>query len=222
MRTVMVVAPHPDDEVLGCGGTLLKHGASGDQLHWLLATGMSPSAGYSRSQIESRESEIAKVSNYFGFSSVIQLGFSPAQLDTVPMSELVSALAQQIRAVSPEIIYLPFPGDVHTDHKVIFEACASVCKVFRAPSIRSVIVYETPSETDFSIDPVTDRFSPNLWVDISDYLDAKIEVMNYYQSEMAPFPFPRSEEVIRSLARLRGSQSGVSAAEAFMIMKELR
>ena len=123
------------------------------------------------------------------------------------------------KKAEPEIIYMPYAYDVHTDHQIIAKALQSTFKWFRYPHIKKVLMYETPSETEFNF--MGDRtFQPKMFVNISDYLDEKIEVMNIFESEMGEFPFPRSEKTLRSLATCRGSQSGFEAAEAYVLLYE--
>lgn len=221
MSIVLVVAPHPDDESLGCGGTLLKHVKGGDEVHWLIVTDMATEFGFSKHQVLTRSREITDVANAFGFHKAHNLGLCPAALDSVPMIELVGKISNVIKFVSPEVIYVPFRGDVHTDHDRVFNAVISSTKWFRYPSVTSLLCYETVSETDFALDPTAHRFSPNLYVDISEHLTRKIEICEIYKSEMDLFPFPRSARAISSLAHTRGAASGCGAAEAFVILKQI-
>lgn len=220
---VVVVAPHPDDEALGCGGTLLRIAKErpGAELHWVIVTSMPESAGYSAERLAERESEIAKVAERLSCTSVHRLGFPAAGLDRVPIGDLISELGNVFRQVEPDTVFLPYRHDVHTDHRRVFDAAAACTKRFRYPSVRRVLAYETISETEFSIDPATGSFKPNLWIDISDYLDAKLELLALYGREMGAFPFPRSPEAVRALAQLRGSTASVHAAECFMLLKGL-
>ncbi len=220
MRTVLVVAPHPDDETLGCGGGLLNHGVLSDHIYWLIATQMTSEAGFSDKQIRSREREIEEVAVRYGFKDVVQLKFPTTRLDVTPMFAIIEKTAAALMKIKPEWIYLPYPNDVHTDHKAMSSAVASCMKWFRAPFIERIMAYETLSETGFNLDPVTGGFRPNVYQNITGYLDEKIEIMKLYQDEIGPFPFPRSEEAIRSLAILRGTEAGFKAAEAFMLLKE--
>jgi LmbE family N-acetylglucosaminyl deacetylase len=123
--------------------------------------------------------------------------------------------------IKPNIVYLPFSGDVHSDHRVVFDAAASCTKWFRSPWIKRVLVYETLSETDMSLPLDSNRFAPNVYEDVSAFLKKKIYIMNIYKSEVGDFPFPRSDESMSALAKLRGSQSGFNAAEGFMLLKEI-
>lgn len=222
METVLVVAPHPDDETLGCGGALLRHAEAGDALHWLIVTSMSKAAGYTAARAKARAAEISAVAKDYGFRSVRRLGLPPAGLDAVPLKDVVSKMAAAFKAVAPTVVYLPFPGDAHSDHRVAFEAGAACAKSFRAASVRRVLCYEAPSETDFGLDPTEAPFAPNVFVDISRHLDRKLAIMRRYAGELGAFPFPRSERAIRAAAAVRGGAAGLPAAEAFLLLKERR
>lgn len=220
MSDVLVVAPHADDETLGCGGTILRHIANGDKVHWLIMTSIAEDSGFSRQFREIRTREIDKVATDFGFSSVHIAPFCPAQLDTVGKAALIREVSSVIKNCEPDIVYLPFRGDVHSDHELVFDAVISSTKSFRAPSIRRICAYETLSETEFSVTGTTSKFEPNYWVNITDYLDAKVNIMRLYKSELGVHPFPRSEANIRALATYRGARAGVLAAEAFVLLME--
>jgi LmbE family N-acetylglucosaminyl deacetylase len=217
---VVVIAPHADDETLGCGGTLLRHAASGDKIHWILVTSMSANR-FSENRIAARRAEIDAVREAYSFSSVYELDFPTAQLDSIATSDLVARIGKAILDIGPEIVYLPFPGDVHTDHRVVFMAAAATTKWFRYPSVKKVLACEIPSETDFGISPDVIGFRPNLYVDITPWLDRKIEILSTYDGELLMHPFPRSIAGVRALALIRGAQSGCVAAEAFMVIKEV-
>jgi LmbE family N-acetylglucosaminyl deacetylase len=221
MKNVMVVAPHPDDETLGCGGTLKKHKASGDNIHWLIVTGIDEEAGFSTERISARSQEIKTVSAMYGFDSLVNLNLPTTKLDILPMQQLIEMIGDTILKIRPEILYVPFPGDIHTDHKVVFQAVAACSKWFRFESIKRILAYETLSETDFAISPDINAFTPNVFVDISEFLQEKLQIMQTYKSEMGLFPFPRSEEAIVALSQIRGAAVGCEAAEAFMLLKEI-
>jgi LmbE family N-acetylglucosaminyl deacetylase len=221
MSVVLVIAPHPDDETLGCGGTLLRHCAEGDQIHWLVVTQLDIDR-HSVEKVQRRRLEIQRVTSAYGFTSTIQLGFETARLDRVGMDEIVSGIGEVVATVKPEVIYLPFPGDAHTDHRIVYHAAAASTKWFRYPSVRRVMACEILSETDFGLAPDSVPFKPNSYVDIGPWLEEKVRIMSLYSGEMAPHPFPRSEAAIRALALLRGAQCGVEAAEAFIVLKEVK
>lgn len=219
--TVLAIAPHPDDETLGCGGTLLRHVADGDVVHWLIVTDMRTSHGFSETAVSRRQTEIQKVAAVYGVTKIHSLGFPSAKLDTLPKGDLVGSISQVIKETSPAVVYLPFRGDVHTDHAVVFDAAVSCTKWFRYPSIRRVLCYETLSETEFGLNPEGAKFTPNSFVDITPYIDRKIEIAQMYEGEMGEFPFPRSAEALRALAQVRGATCGCQAAESFMILREI-
>jgi len=221
MNKILAIAPHPDDETLGCGGTILKHKKEGDKVHWLIVTAMKENIGYSVIKIRQRSTEIEKVIKVYGFSSVHQCAFPATMLDAIPMSEIVFKIGSVIKKVQPNIVYVPFYGDVHSDHRIVFDAVSSCLKWFRYPSIERVLAYETLSETDVALAPSTSIFHPNVFIDVSKFLRKKIDIMKLYKGEMGTFPFPRSKEAICALAAVRGTASGFKAAEAFVLLKEI-
>ena len=221
MTRVLVVAPHADDESLGCGGTLLKHKERGDSVVWLLLTCALARHGYSESDEQREAEQIRQVSAGFGFAQSVSLQLPPAQLDQIPKRELASAIGRVVRETGAECLYLPHPGDVHTDHAATFDAACSATKWFRHASVRRVATYETVSETEFGLSPLHGGFRPNLFVDISAHLERKLQLLRLYQTEMGEFPFPRSETNVAALARLRGATAGFQAAEAFTILKDV-
>ena len=218
MKT-LVIAPHPDDEILGCGGTLLRRKEEGNELGWLIVTEMSVSMGFSAESVGQRETEIKKIAELIGFEQVYQLGLPSAQLDQIKKIDLVNKFSKVFNNFKPEEVLLPYRYDVHSDHKVVFDSVAACSKWFRYPYVKRVLAYETISETDFNLNP-NNSFRANYFVDISKYLERKIEAMSIYESEIYEFPFPRSIEAIRSLATLRGANSGFLAAEAFQLLRE--
>lgn len=220
-KQVIAIAPHPDDETLGCGGTILRHVAEGDDIHWLIMTGIQVENGFPMEHVQRRDAEINKVALRYSFSSIHNLRLPTIQLDTVSIGDIVEKVGHVLKFIKPEIIYVPYRGDIHTDHRVVFDAVAACTKWFRYKSIKRVLAYETLSETDFELNPDTHGFRPNVFVDISNYLETKLEIMKIYASELGEFPFPRSEQAIRALAALRGVTAGCKAAEAFMLLKEI-
>ena len=218
MKTI-VIAPHPDDEVLGVGGTLLRRKAEGARIAWLIVTAISVKAGWSEERVKQRADEIRRITEFLGFDDVFELKFPTTQLDRVPMSDLVAGISSVFSSFAPEEVFVPHPSDVHTDHRVVFDAAASCTKWFRYPSVNRVLAYETLSETDFGLG--TDQgFRPNVFVSSEPYLDDKLRAMDIYASELGEFPFPRSHEAIRALATLRGAASGFKSAEAFELLRE--
>lgn len=218
MNKVLVIAVHPDDETLGCGGTLLKYKSNGDEIHWLIATEIKESEGFAKETIEKRKKEIEKVALSYGFNSVYRLGLSTMRVDEYSMSELIGKISEVINKVQPNIIYLPFKSDIHSDHRKIFKAAYSCTKSFRYPFIKKIYMMETLSETEFALSTQEDSFIPNVFVDISQVFEKKLEIIRIFESELGNHPFPRSIRNIKALATYRGAFAGVNYAEAFQIV----
>jgi len=192
---------------------LLRHKAEGDHIYWLIVTAASEDRGFSREFVNRRSDEIREVAKAFGFAEVFQPGFPTMQLDSIPKIELIGKIADVINKVQPQTIYLPFKGDVHSDHRITFEAAYSCTKSFRYPFIKTVCMMETISETEFAVSTKEESFVPNVFVDISDFFEYKLSVMRIYAGELGQHPFPRSEENLRSLATFRGATAGCRYAE---------
>lgn len=217
-KNVVILTPHPDDETLGCGGTLLRHVNQGDKVFWLIVTTMGDT--FPQDKKIKRAQEIKNVAINYQFEKTFELGFEAATLDQVPDGELIGEISKVFQEILPNIIYVPYPSDIHSDHKAVFDGTMACSKWFRYPSVEKVLAYETLSETDFIMNPDANGFRPNVFVNIESFLDKKIEIMKVYESEISEFPFPRSVKAIQSLAYIRGAASGFEAAEAFMILKE--
>ncbi len=218
MDKVLTIAVHPDDETLGCGGTLLKHKAKGDEIHWLICTDIDSSHTY----YATRQKEIQEVSKLYSFDSVVNLQLKTMQVDEYTMSELIGKISKVINSIKPNIVYLPFKNDVHSDHRKIFEAAYSCTKSFRYPFIKKIYMMETLSETEFAPSTKEDSFIPNVFVDISEFMEKKIEIMKVFKSELAEHPFPRSIKNIKALAAYRGATAACEYAESFIVLKEIK
>jgi len=213
---VLVIAPHPDDETLGCGGTLLRHLDQGDDVHWLIVTSVREEDGWSPAYVAEKNRQINLVNEHYGFLEKYQLGFPAAGLDAAPFRRIVEAIEKVINSIHPTTLYVPSRWDAHTDHQVVFSATAASAKWFRAKSIKEIVCYETISETNFSFSG--NVFDPNVFVNITGYIERKCVILTQYTTEISEHPFPRSEKAIRALADLRGSQSGCEAAEGFQLV----
>lgn len=217
---VLVISVHPDDETLGCGGTILKHNAIGDEVFWLILTKVDYSVGFNQEFINKREVEIKQVAQLFGFEEAFHLDFITTKLHLFDFTSLIEKISEIIKKVRPEIIYMNNRSDIHTDHQIAAKAILSCTKSFRTPFIRRILMYECLSETEYAPPLAENIFAPNIFSDITNYLERKIEIMQIYQSEVHSPPLPRSIENIRALARFRGASCGVDYAEAFMLIKE--
>lgn len=220
---VLIVSVHPDDETLGCGGVMLRHQAEGDELHWLIVTeAWEPQ--WDTDTIKQKADEVRAVSDAYGITNVVKLGQPTAKLDALDQNDLIRTIRSEIEAVEPEVIYSVHGGDIHTDHQVTFRALMSVVKPFYMTSlgVRRVLCYETLSSTDAAPASAGRMFIPNVYHDVSLFLERKVEIMDLYVSETHDDPMPRGADSIRALARHRGATIGVQYAEAFSLIREVR
>ncbi|MFN5622064.1 MAG: PIG-L deacetylase family protein [Flavobacteriales bacterium] len=219
MSKVLVVSAHPDDEIIGAGGTLLKHIASGDEVCWLIITDMLASQGFDEKVIEKRTKEIDQVSEKTGFKKTIKFLYPTMTLSGESIIDMVPRLSAVMNEFQPEIIYTMNRTDAHSDHRVIFDVVMACTKSFRYPFLKKVLMYETLSETEFAPALAERAFVPNYFVDISDFFTEKVELAKIYESEFGQHPFPRSIRNLEALATFRGASCGVEYAEAFQLLK---
>ncbi len=219
MKNVIVISAHPDDEVLGAGGTLLKHAENGDNVYWLITTNISESAGFSQSRIKSRQNEINEVEREMNFKKTFLLNYPTMELSSSTLISMVPKISQIFNEVKPEIIYCLNRSDAHSDHRVTFDAVMACTKSFRYPYIKKVLLYECLSETEFAPALFEKAFIPNYYVDVTKFFQKKLEIMSIYESELGEHPFPRSLRNIEALATFRGASVGVEYAEAFQLIK---
>lgn len=215
---IIVISSHPDDEIIGCGGTLLKHKMQGDIISWIIVTNIFESQGYSKNQINIRQAEIIKIAEALHFEKVYKLDFPTASLNSDFLSKLISMISKIFNEFRPEVIYTVNRSDAHSDHRITFDAVGACIKSFRYPFIKKVLMYECISETEFAPALFEKIFIPNYFVDISAFFNKKIELLNIYESEIGIHPFPRSLRNIEALATFRGATSGVEYAEAFQLI----
>ncbi len=222
MKTI-IIGPHADDELLGCGGTLLKRYDSGFEIGWLLMTSILKEEGWEDEKIKKRDAEIKIVQEALNIKNrnFFKLNFPTTKLDEIHMYQIIEKISDVFNRFKPNEVFLPHPGDIHSDHRITFEAAQACTKWFRYPSIKKIYTYETLSETEFGIDPRLSSFSPNTFIDISEKMDLKIKLIKIYNSEIKDHPFPRSIKSIKALSTLRGSQMGVESAEAFCLLKNI-
>lgn len=220
MARVLVIAPHPDDEVLGCGGTIVKHMLGSDEVYLCIVTKAYPPE-WSEDEIRQRKEEVLRANEILSIRKTHFLDFPTVKLDTIPQKELNEAITRVINEVQPEIVYIPHRGDVNKDHRLVFDAAMVAARPKPGSLIEKVLSYETLSETEWAVPFVENAFIPNVYVDISETLEIKLRAISAYKTELKEFPHPRSLEAISTLAKRRGSTIGVAAAEAFMLIREL-
>ena len=217
----LVLAPHPDDEVLGVGGTIAKWAGTGDMdVHVAIMTVGSPPL-FERGDVELVRAEAMQANEVLGVAEVHFAGLPAAELDSVPHHELNAAISGLVSAVSPSVVLVPFLGDVHLDHQLVFRSAMVALRPAPGVEIESVYAYETVSETNWNAPFITPAFVPNTYSDISGWLDTKLAAMSAYQSQLREFPDERSLQALRALAEHRGSTVGVPAAEAFVQIRRI-
>jgi len=216
----LVVAPHPDDEILGAGGVMARLIAEGSELYVVIVTkGTEPM--FSREGTIQCRKDARAAHELLGVRETEFLDLPAALLDTVPHSELNSAIEGAIARIRPDVLFVPFPGDIHLDHRLVFESVMVACRPNGQAVPRSIYAYETLSETNWNAPGLYSNFAPNVFVDVSDFLERKLEALRLYQDELRSFPNERSEEAVMALARHRGATVFCAAAEAFVLIRSI-
>jgi N-acetylglucosamine malate deacetylase 1 len=215
----MFIAVHPDDETLGCGGTILKKKSQGDEVFWLIITEASKEVGYNDEFIKKRKKQIQKVSKLYQFSDVVELKYPSTKLHLIDFNDLLKSISSVISSIKPDSIFSVNKSDIHTDHQITAKAVFSATKSFRCPFVKNIFMYECISETEFSPPFNENAFLCNAFVDVSNFFKQKIDIMKIYDTELQMQPLPRSIENISALATFRGSIISVKYAEAFMVIR---
>lgn len=210
---VLVFAPHNDDEVLGVGGTIKKLVNEG---HDVYVCEVTSGLHFTLLQDEARQAHAL-----LGVKQSFFLNKPVGMLRSMNQMELNNEIAEVIKKIQPQIVFTPFTGDMHIDHREVTESVMVGLRPIGNYSIREIYMYETLSETGWNI-PISEKsFTPNVWVDITDTIKDKIDAMNSYQSQLHDYPHPRSDEAILALAKYRGSTISVSYAESFMLVRKI-
>lgn len=217
---VLVVAAHPDDEVLGSGGVMARHAARGDTVGVLIATRGAPDV-FSAEHITRVQSEIHAAHHELGVSYFRQLEFLAPKLDTVPGHQLADEVGRILREFRPTTLYIPHRGDIHGDHQSVYQAALVAARPVGDYSVKRILSYETLSETEWAPPTGDMTFVPTVFVDITAYLPNKLRAMECYASQLKPPPGSRSLRAIEALARVRGATVHLDAAEAFMLVRDV-
>jgi N-acetylglucosamine malate deacetylase 1 len=214
---VLVIAPHPDDEVLGCGGAIGRLSAEGNTVVLCIVTKPYP-PDWSSEYIEKKAGEIRQSNAKLGIARTIFLDYPTVRLDTVPQKELNDTFAKIVSEQAPDLVFIPHRGDINQDHRIVHEAALVATRPY-ASKIKKILAYETLSETEWGNSIV--QFRPDVFIDITRYIGLKQEAMLLFETEIKMPPHPRSIDLILTLARKRGSEIGVDYAEAFMLIREI-
>lgn len=219
---VLVIAPHPDDEVLGCGGTIKRYSQKGDEVYLCIVT-KTYTPEWSKEFAENRKKEIEKANKVLGIKKTFFLDLPTVKLDTVPQKKLNDLISDCMAKIKPQIVYIPHRGDINKDHRLVFEAAIVAVRPKPNFPVKKILCYEVLSETDWSggIGEKENIFIPSVYMNILDTLKHKLKAMSCYKKELKEYPHPRSLEAITALAKKRGTEAGLKAAEAFMLVREI-
>ena len=218
-KTVLVIAPHMDDEVLGCGGTIVKHVEHGDKVHVCFVAHRIYNHQYDEDKMAVELRHSKRASDVLAYHGSTFLDLHDERLDKA-IQDIIIPLEKYVYKLEPDIVYSPFCYDNNQDHRAVAQAVQVILRPMTARFLHRWLMYETPSSTEQSPNVGTPVFSPTVYVDIEPYFDTKLDALKCYVSESRKFPHPRSPEGIKALAMKRGMEAGLRLAEAFMLVRE--
>ncbi len=221
MQKILVVAAHPDDEILGAGGTILKHAADGDEVN-ILILGDGESSRVSGVNIARREKQAKRAAKELGVKRLILEKFPDNQFDSVPLLEVIKKIEKALEEIRPAVVYTHCLYDLNIDHQVTFRATLTACRPKPNSFIKKILSFEIPSSTEWQIKDTSHAFCPTEYVNITEFINRKMEILKIYKHELNPYPHPRSVKSVRLLAQYRGTQVVCQYAEAFQIIRCLQ
>jgi N-acetylglucosamine malate deacetylase 1 len=214
IMNVLIISAHPDDEVLGMGGTIKKMSKQGHNLHLCVVTEGASAQYLDKKMIEVRKNSCVKAGEFLGISSFNFLDFPDMGLEAIPRLQIIRKLENIIKKINPEIIFTTPKNDLHLDHKLVHESTVIACRPTKN-KIEKLLCYEIPS-------PLINQFNPNIYENIELEIEDKINSFQFYESEIEEFPHPRSIESIRAFSKVRGVQSGFKNAEGFSLIQSFQ
>jgi N-acetylglucosamine malate deacetylase 1 len=221
-KIVLVVAAHSDDEALGCSGTIAKHIEAGDKVHVIFMTnGVGSRSTTSISDIKHRQAAAQKAADILGITSTEYFDFPDNKMDTVPLLDIVKSIEHVINETQPEIIYTQHIGDLNIDHQITHKAVMTACRPQPDFCVKEIYAFEVLSSTEWQT-PGFESFSPNVYINITDYIEIKKQVLGVYSEEMRQAPHSRSIDNMLHLNAFRGCTVGVSYAEAFVLIRMIK
>jgi LmbE family N-acetylglucosaminyl deacetylase len=225
MKTVLVVAAHPDDEVLGCGGAIARHVSLGDHVYVrIVAEGITSRAqeGAALSlELGQLQDAARRAHQILGTKSIDFFSYPDNKLDSINLLDIVQRLEKEIEEISPQIIYTHHHGDLNIDHSIVYRAVVTACRPFPDSLIEKIFCFEVSSSTDWGMLGPTSMFVPNVFLNLLPYLPKKLEALGEYSTEMRDWPHSRSIRGVESLAQSRGAMCGLEAAEAFTLIRSI-
>ena len=228
MKSILVLVAHPDDEVLGCGGTIAKLASQGSQVHVAyLADGVSARDGESgesatrSAELAERQAAARKACEILGVTCAYFGSLPDNRLDSIALLDIVKPVEALIARYRPDTVLTHHAGDLNVDHRRTFEAAVTACRPQPGHPVKTLLSFEVPSSTEWQAPGARSAFTPNWFVDVSTSLDRKLAALSAYDRELRPWPHPRSRQGVEALARWRGTTVGVEAAEAFALGRRL-
>jgi len=220
---ILVIAAHPDDEVLGCGGSILRHSDNGDEVSVVfLSDGESSRDNeIDRNKIRKREHQAHEVASILGIKELIFLNLPDNKLDSMQLLEIVKLIENIINKLNPSLIYTHHGGDLNIDHRIAHQSVVTASRPLPNRTLKKILCFETLSSSDWATQSIGPKFSPNYYVNIEKQLEKKLSALKVYKNELRDFPHPRSLKSVKSLSHYRGSTVGLKAAEAFDLIREI-
>jgi LmbE family N-acetylglucosaminyl deacetylase len=217
---ILIIAPHPDDEVLGCGGLINKYAVEGKEVFVLVVTRGTPKL-YSDERIVNVRKEALEAHKLLGVKETVFLDFHAPELDITSQAEVAGSISGIIRKYEIDTLFIPHRGDIHSDHRVVYNAALVAGRPVAGSTVKNIYAYETLSETEWAAPFGDDAFIPTHFVDVTESFENKLKAMTCFKSQLKPFPNSRSLEAIEALAKFRGATVGFHRAEAFMTIRTI-
>lgn len=223
----LVITAHPDDEVLGCGGTIARLARDGHEIY-IAILGEGVTSRYKsrdeadQKRVEELHTRSREVGRYLSVKDVFLFSLPDNRFDTIPLLDIIKMVENLIGNLQPDVIYTHHGGDLNIDHQITHRAVLTAARPLQNCPVKEIYAFEVPSSTEWAFQQFEPVFHPNVFVDVTKTLDIKVQAMQLYESEARPFPHPRSPEALRALARRWGSMVGLEAAEAFQLIRSVR
>jgi LmbE family N-acetylglucosaminyl deacetylase len=221
-KSVLVIAAHPDDEVLGCGGTIAKLSEEGAKIHVaFMSDGVYSRTNSQNIELDKRRTAAQNACNILGVNTISFDDFPDNRMDTVALLDITKRIELLITQYEPELIFTHHAGDVNVDHRKLNEAVATACRPQAGETVKTILCFEVASSTEWQLPGTTSPFSPNWFIDISKTFERKLKALEEYKEELRLWPHPRSLKGVSHLNQWRGATVGVNAAEAFMLGRHI-
>ena len=219
VKKVLVVAAHPDDEILGCGGTILKL-KKNNLIKVIFMTNGTDARGKNKKASQKRIQGCLNLFKKLKLNKPLILNFPDNKMDSVPLLKIVKKIEEILSKFNPEVVFTHFDGCLNIDHQITFKAAVTACRPLKKTSVKKILSFEVPSSTEWALSK-DKKFQPNYYINISKHIKEKILLMKYYKDEIRPFPHSRSLKSIKTLSEYRGASAGVKNAEAFYLYRYL-